>query len=83
MSFWRYPLAAGDGDFHYIMVGDEDGAWHTVFSRRENAGAWLYEELDLSGYSGQTVTLRIGAFNDGSGGVTSLVVDEVSILACP
>jgi len=83
LSFWYYPLAAGDDDSHYIMVRGEDGAWYTVFSQRENAGAWLYEELDLSGYSGQTVTLRIGAFNDGSGGVTSLAVDEVSLLACP
>ena len=75
-SLWRYPLAAGDGsDFQYIMVRGADGAWHTVLSGRDDDGAWLHTELDLSGYDGQTITIRIGAFNDGSDGIASLAAE--------
>jgi hypothetical protein len=84
LSFWYYPLAADDaGDFHYLMIRDDDNVWHTVFSGRENTGTWAYAEIDLQAYIGQTITLRIGAFNDGTEGVTSLTTDQVELHVCP
>jgi hypothetical protein len=84
LSLWYYPLAADDaGDFHYLMIRDDDGVWHTVFSGRENLGTWSYAEFDLRAYIGQTIALRIGAFNDGTEGVTSLTTDQVELHVCP
>ncbi len=84
LSFWRYSLADDDaGDFHYVMVRDGDGNWHTLLSDHDNDGSWLFTEMDLSAYAGQTVTLRYGAFNDGTRGVTSMTVDQVELISCP
>jgi hypothetical protein len=84
LSFWYFPLADDDaGDFHYLMIRDAGGAWHTVFSGRENRGTWVFAEIDLQAYLGQTITLRIGAFNDGTEGVSSLTVDQVELRVCP
>jgi hypothetical protein len=84
LSFWYYPLAADDaGDFHYVMIRADDDVWHTVFGGRENLGHWVYAEIDLHGYIGQAITLRIGAFNDGTEGVSSLTTDQVELYVCP
>ena len=84
LSLWRYPLSADDaGDFEYLMIRDEMGSWHTLLSGRENVASWLYAEYDLGAFIGQTIVLRIGAYNDGTEGVTSFTVDNVDLLACP
>jgi hypothetical protein len=84
LSFWYYPLADDDaGDFHYLMVRDDAGGWSTIFSGRENLGQWMFDEIDMGAYAGQTILLRIGAFNDGTEGVSSLTVDQVVLRVCP
>lgn len=84
LSFWRYPLADDTaGDFHYVMIQGGDGSWETVLNGRDNSGSWFFDEIDLSEYGGQTITLRFGTFNDGTEGISSMTVDEVKLLACP
>ena len=84
LSFWYYPLVVDDaGDFYYLMVRDGGGTWHTVFSGRENLGRWVSAQVDLRAFVGQTIALRVGAFNNGTAGVSSLTVDQVELRICP
>jgi hypothetical protein len=48
-------------------------------ANREN---WLFLQFDLTSLRGRTVQLVFGVTNDGTGGKTSLFVDNVSLLAC-
>ena len=83
LSFRVYPLVADDADFSYLMVRDSAGTWHTVHSGRENLGHWVSAYADLRAFAGQTITLRIGAFNNGTGEVSSMTVDQVELRVCP
>jgi bacillopeptidase F (M6 metalloprotease family) len=65
------------------MVRDGGGTWHTVFSGRENLGRWVSAQVDLRAFVGQTIALRVGAFNNGTAGVSSLTVDQVELRICP
>jgi bacillopeptidase F (M6 metalloprotease family) len=44
---------------------------------------WVWREYDVSAYLGQTVTLVIGAKNDGDDDTAAMYVDEVALEVCP
>jgi hypothetical protein len=50
---------------------------------RDPTTGWAQFQLDMSGYAGQTMTLRIGVRNDGRGVPMVMYVDDVSLEACP
>ena len=70
-------------DVQYLLLLDSGDAWiDTLQWECRNDGAWRYYEVDLTAYSGQTVTLQFGAYNQGTGGVTAMYVDRVSLEVC-
>jgi hypothetical protein len=46
--------------------------------------AWTPYEFNLQNYAGQTtIRLYFGVYNNGSGGVTVMYMDDVSLQVCP
>lgn len=75
---------AMSGDVQYLLVLDRYGNWiDTLMWRRSNEGYWRYFAFNLDRYIGSTIMLQWGTYNNGYSGVTSMYVDDVSLLACP
>lgn len=72
------------GDVQYLLILDYWGNWiDTLIWQRANEGYWKYVSFSLKKYAGSTIKLQWGTYNDGWGGVTSMFVDDVSLIACP
>jgi hypothetical protein len=72
------------GDVQYLLILDRYGNWiDTLLWQRTNANYWRNFSFSLNRYIGQTIQLQWGTFNNGTGGVTSMYVDNVSLQACP
>lgn len=76
------PTGATGGDAQYVLILDPDSGaiLETLFWQQSNGQMWQFYTYDLSAYAGQTIRLHFGVHNDGSGGHTGLVVDNVSLL---
>ncbi len=71
-------------DVQYLLVLDADQNWiDTLVWMRSNSKSWTYMQFDLSEYAGKTIILQWGSYNNGTGGVTSMYVDDVTLQACP
>lgn len=80
--------AAQGRDVQYVLILDRNGYWiDTLLWMRSNEQTWINKQIDLSDYIGETISIQFGTFNDGPQGgvkrVTSMFVDDVSLLACP
>jgi len=74
------PLA---DDAQYVALLDANGVWlRTLLSQRSNSAAWALHQFDLAAYKGQTVTIYFGVYNNGTGGVTAMYVDDASLEIC-
>ena len=84
LVFWaKYVSLDTAGDSQYILVLDESQSnYDTLLRSRNNTSAWNAYYYDLTAYAGQTIWLRFGVINDGTEGVTSMLVDNISIEAC-
>ena len=71
-------------DVQYLLVLDRDQNWiGTLVWQRSNSQVWTNMSFDLSKYAGQQIMLQWGTFNNGTSGVTSMYVDDVTLQACP
>ena len=76
-------LELDPGDVQYILILDEYQNWiDTLLWQRKDVHQWAYMTFDLSYYAGEIIYLHFGTYNDGSGGVSSMHVDEVSLAVC-
>jgi hypothetical protein len=50
--------------------------------QRQWYSQWQRHTIDLSAFRGQAVTLYFGVFNNGTGGITGMAVDEVTVSYC-
>jgi bacillopeptidase F (M6 metalloprotease family) len=84
LHLWAYPINEGDdpGDQHYVVLFDEAGGYHSLESSTADQRSWVFREYDLSAFVGQTVTLYIGAKNDGDDDTTSMYIDDVALEVC-
>jgi hypothetical protein len=86
LRLWLYPIAENEdpGDQHYILVIDEAGGYHFLDTAVSDSRAWEERSYDLSPYLGQTITLYVGAKNDGDedGHTAALYIDDVSLEVC-
>jgi len=83
LSFWRYWLSGDKGDdYFYVSVKDEADNWHILAQEYDGQPDWAESQVDLPGFAGQTITLRFGVDNDGTGGVTAVYLDDVTLEIC-
>jgi len=47
-----------------------------------DSATWLFRQITLTGYKGQTIGVLFGAVDDGRRGNTSLFVDDVTLTVC-
>jgi hypothetical protein len=82
LTFWRYPVS-GDTikDFQYLAIGPTPTDLPTLWKWRSNEKGWTLTTVNLSAYTG-TLTIRFGVYNDGTGGVTAMYLDDVSVQSC-
>ena len=77
-------LAAGPevDDFQYLLAVFADGSYDTLRTWRDNSQRWTQTEVDLSAYAGRSFYLHFGTFNNGVGGRSGMVIDEVALRIC-
>jgi hypothetical protein len=72
------------GDLQYVLVLDQYQNWiGTLVWQLSNTQSWTNMQFDLSGYAGRQIMLQWGTYNNGTGGITAMYVDDVSLQACP
>jgi hypothetical protein len=83
LSFERYRYSGDTTDLQYVYVVVPGSSLpdYLVFDRVHDP-QWLSGTFDLLGYAGQTITLRFGVRNNGSGGTTGMVIDDVQTQIC-
>jgi hypothetical protein len=71
-------------DVQYLLVLDQDQKWiDTLLWMRSGGKQWTSLQFDLSAYAGRKIMLQWGTYNQGTGGVTAMYVDDVTLQACP
>jgi subtilisin family serine protease len=76
----RLADMALDGDVQYCLILNQWNWWtDTVMWQRLDDGAWVYHEMDVTDFAGQTIAFQFGVFNNGVDGLTSMFVDDVSL----
>jgi hypothetical protein len=80
--WYAIPDLGGTGDYGYFLFRPDGGSWRYLGIVRDPTSGWAQYELDMSGYAGQTATLRVGTRNDGRGRSMAMYVDDVSLEAC-
>ena len=69
-------------DYAYVLMRPEGAGWVLLHIIRQDVIGWTREVHDLSTYAGQTITLRIGTYNNGRDGVSLMHTDDISIQVC-
>ncbi len=79
-----FGLEPMQSDAQYLLVLDQDQNWiDTLVWMRSNNQSWTNIQVDISRYAGWTIMLQWGTYNNGTGGITSMYVDDVTLQACP
>jgi hypothetical protein len=81
------PTNEGDraklaNDVQMVLLFDQAGAQHVLLFQRQQFGGWAYYEMNLNAYIGQRVTMYFGVFNNGTGGITGMYLDEATLTYC-
>jgi YVTN family beta-propeller protein len=69
-------------DFQYLLAVFDDGSLETLRTWRDNSQTWILTEVDLRAYAGRSFWLHFGTFNNGTGGRSGMVLDEVGLRIC-
>ncbi len=87
LGVWIYTQAQSgtDADFQEIALWNSSGT--AIVARlwgpsRQNNPAWQPLLFDVSGFAGQTLFVSFSVNNDGAGGRTAMVVDDVRLQSC-
>jgi hypothetical protein len=74
------PLA---NDRQYVLILNEQfRILEWLMWGRRSARHWSEATYDISQYIGQTIVPHIGTYNNGQDGVTTMYVDDVSMVVC-
>ncbi|MGD2110168.1 MAG: trypsin-like peptidase domain-containing protein, partial [Phycisphaerae bacterium] len=80
LSFWYHMYGSAMGTL-YVEVSEDCVDWDTVWSLSGNQGnSWFEAVVDLSAYSGTTVTIRFRGVT-GTSYTSDMTVDDVSVTA--
>lgn len=69
-------------DLQYVALIDEFGNVTLIYSTLSDVRIWESIGIDLLSYQGKTVYVEFGTYNDGTGGVTAMYADDVTLNVC-
>jgi hypothetical protein len=83
LTFWMKPTSTdtSNSDFQYVYVAGLNGNTldYLVSAQARNDESWIKYSFDLSKYAGQYIKIVFAVYNDGSGGITGMLIDDVSL----
>lgn len=85
LEFWTYTFLEANPGSDYQraeLLTTAGNPLVVLWNEATGKQAWERQEVDLAAYAGQTVFLRFGVNNDGSGGRAAMYLDDVLIRAC-
>ena len=81
------PIVSNNPHYGHQIIGrvlnQQNAPMAGVTIRTDKGQVWTSMSFDLSGYPGTTIMLQWGTFNSGTGGITSMYVDDVTLQVCP
>jgi cytochrome c peroxidase len=81
LSFWTYAKTAdADHDWQEAALQDDHGATVVrLLHAADDTRRWTQQQFDVSAFTGRTVRLAFTVHTDGTGGSTTLWVDDVGL----
>jgi len=78
-----YESLPGD-DLQYLDIYDANSGLklYQLFGMLDSSAAWVFLQYDLTPLKGKTLRIEVGVRNDGGGGRTAMIVDDLSLLSC-
>jgi hypothetical protein len=91
IPYLESPTAANEAnspedDTFYVYIMDtsfEPLEGPLVWKTATNTNEWQRYQFDVSKYLGEDIVLLFGTFNNGTGAVSAMYVDDVSLGTCP
>jgi len=86
LGFHYRPIhesSPGD-DLQYLDIYDANSGvrLYQLHAGLNNSANWIFLQYDLTPLRGKTIRIDMGVRNDGGGGRTAMIVDDVSLLSC-
>lgn len=76
------PDSPETADYQYLLAVFPEGGYDVLRTWRDNSQTWTLTTVDLRGYAGRTIRLHFGTFNNGTGGRSGMVLDDVALRIC-
>lgn len=75
-------ISGQDSQYIDVYDADTDLRISRVFSDTSYSNSWTFGLIDLTEYRGKNIGIEFGVENDGLGGGTALLIDDISLLTC-
>jgi hypothetical protein len=71
-------------DLQYLDIYDANSGLklYQLYGAINNSANWIFLQYDLTPLKGKTIRIEVGVRNDGGGGRTALIIDDLSLLSC-
>ncbi len=71
-------------DLQYLDIYDANSGLklYQLHGALNNSANWIFLQYDLTPLKGKTIRIEVGVRNDGGGGRTALIIDDLSLLSC-
>lgn len=86
LSFRYRPIhesLPGD-DLQYLDIYDANSGTrlYQLHAGLHNSANWIFLQYDLTPLKGKNIRVDVGVRNDGGGGRTAMIIDDISLLSC-
>ncbi len=78
---WTQPNPGADRQ-DAILLAPDNSVLAVLWRTQTNEQTWRQVAVNLSAYAGRSVAIYFNVYNDGIGGLTSMFLDSVQLLAC-
>ncbi|MBI3957971.1 MAG: hypothetical protein HY328_04100 [Chloroflexi bacterium] len=71
-------------DLQYLDIYDANSGvrLYQLHAALNNNANWIFLQYDLTPLKGKSIRIDVGVRNDGSGGRTAMIIDDLSLLSC-
>ena len=85
LQFWTWTWAQpnpGADRQEAILLAPDNSVLAVLWRTETSEQVWRQVAINLSAYAGRSVAIYFNVYNDGAGGLTSMFLDNVQLLAC-